>query len=494
MLSRRAYLILATAVSVNTAPTVYTTEITTATTIVCPTSTIGLVPIGSYTRLIQLHSAFDQSLRYPIGFPVTFATPFAPAYTVAKSLLPSNITYTTWSLDPAATAIPDGKYGQSAYAAQWEGYSYNNTVPFTTTASATPVPSTELIYPPALYTPCPGSAESCIDCHKLEKDFIWGMSGSAWQIEGGTQSEGRGPSSLDQLGNLLGPVPTTDDAVVSDMNYFLYKQDIARLAALGVPYYSFSIQWSRIVPFGKKDTPVNIQALDHYDDVINTCLEHGIKPIITMVHFDPPIAVSLDNSSSVEDFVYYAQQLLTRYSDRVPYWVTFNELNLGIPHTFQTYNGFTNVLLGHSTVYKWYKDVLKGTGQFTIKFANNLAVPLTTDVEDVKATTRYQHLVLGILGNPLFLGQQYPQEALDTPNLNLTALTAEQISFIHGSIDFWSLDPYVAQFGSAPEGGIDACISNSSDPLWPFCIKLGNVQENGWLMGQRSRDYAYIAH
>lgn len=49
------------------------------------------------------------------------------------------------------------------------------------------------------------------------------------------------------------------------MNYYLYKQDIARLAALGIPYYSFSISWTRIVPFGEAGSPINQAGLDHYE-------------------------------------------------------------------------------------------------------------------------------------------------------------------------------------------------------------------------------------
>lgn len=58
--------------------------------------------------------------------------------------------------------------------------------------------------------------------------------------------------------------------------------DIARIAALGVPYYSFSISWSRILPFGKG--PVNELALQHYEDLIDTCLEYGVQPAVTLFH------------------------------------------------------------------------------------------------------------------------------------------------------------------------------------------------------------------
>lgn len=231
--------------------------------------------------------------------------------------MPSNLTYTTYSLDVNATG--GGQYGQSAYAALWTDYSYTNTVPFTTTVSPTPVSSSELVHPPALYTAC-SSADSCLSCYKLPSDFIWGVAGSAWQIEGGLQDEGRGPGALDIFGNKLFPLLANwNNSVVADMNYYLYKQDIARLAAIGVPYYSFSISWSRIVPFGKAGSPFNQQALDHYDDVINTCLEYGIKPIVTLVHVDAPTSVNYDDAtSSLDDYMYYATRVMTQYSDRVP--------------------------------------------------------------------------------------------------------------------------------------------------------------------------------
>ena len=68
----------------------------------------------------------------------------------------------------------------------------------------------------------------------------------------------------------------------------LYKQDIVRMTAAGMKYYSFSISWSRILPFGKAGSPVNQEGIDHYNDVINMILEYGMKPVVTIHHFDTP--------------------------------------------------------------------------------------------------------------------------------------------------------------------------------------------------------------
>ncbi|THX37280.1 hypothetical protein D6D10_06016 [Aureobasidium pullulans] len=108
----------------------------------------------------------------------------------------------------------------------------------------------------------------------------------------------------------------------------------------------------------------------------------------------------------------------------------------------------------HSAVHKCYKQTLGVTGKVTLKFAINLAVPRDlTKSSDLAAASRYQDFILGIMANPLFLGKQCPSEVLATPNLNLTALTADQIS----------------------------------------CADLTEIQQNGWQIGQKSNDYAYIA-
>jgi beta-glucosidase/6-phospho-beta-glucosidase/beta-galactosidase len=330
-------------------------------------------------------------------------------------------------------------------------------------------------------------------CQTLPSNFIWGVAGSAWQIEGGLQIEGRGPAFFDIIGALPNE-PGLNDSNVADMNYFLYKQDIARLAAIGIPYYSFSISWSRIVPFGLAGSPINTEALAHYDDLINTCLKYGVTPIVTLNHGDSPLDVDFDSESLVTHFLYYAKEVMTRYADRVPIWVTFNEPNIGLGYTYKTYNGMTHILLAHSAAYDWYKRELRGTGRITMKFANNLAFPLDpTSKSDVSVALRYQDFLLGIMAKPLFLGQQYPKDVLDTPGTNLTALTPNQIASIHGRIDFWAFDPYVAQFASPAPEGLNACISDPSNPLWPSCASLSNVQANGWLMGQASNAYSYIA-
>lgn len=432
------------------------------------------------------------SNRYatPLPSPLSVNTTYAPGFSQASTLLPTDVTYTTYVLNPTATASPDGLYGQSAYAALWANYSYTNEPPFTTTAAATAIPSSELVFPPQL----PARPLNDNEGLKFPENFIWGVSASAWQVEGGLQFQGRGPALFDVAGTQQDTL-NRSDANTAVMHYFLYKQDIARLAALGVPYYSFSIPWSRIVPFGVAGSPINQQALDHYDDVINTCLEYGITPVATLLHIDNPINVPNGPEEFPKHFAYYAKQVMARYADRVPYWFTLNEPNIAVQFQLNNdYNGLTAFLLAHAEIYHWYKDTLGGTGKVSMKFANNLAVPLdSSSQDDVKAAYRYQDFILGVMANPLFLGTQFPESVLSTPGIMLDALTDEQIQLINGTVDFWAFDPYGAQSATFPEEGFEACTSNSSHPLWPSCVEVSTTQADGWKMGVISDGPAIMA-
>ena len=128
-----------------------------------------------------------SSSRYatPLPSPLSASTTYAPPFSSASGFLDPDITYTTYSLRPNATATNDGKYGQSAYAALWASanLTYSDHPPFTTTRSATAVPSTELVYPPAL--PLVPADVNDTTGLMLPSDFVWGVASSAWQIEGG---------------------------------------------------------------------------------------------------------------------------------------------------------------------------------------------------------------------------------------------------------------------------------------------------------------------
>lgn len=262
----------------------------------------------------------------------TASTTYAPPYASLSTLVPS-LSTTTWGRwDPNATQKATDTadpYGRAAWTALWERASLPNftyTGLYSTTVSPTPVPTSELILPPPDYF-------GPTDCYNFPQGFVFGVAGSAAQIEGAIANEGRTPTLLE----LLVQDERPKDYVTNE-NYYLYKQDIERIASMGVKYYSFSIPWTRILPFVLPGTPVNQQGIDHYHDLINFVLEKGMIPTVTLIHFDTPLQF-YGNLSTVTDrvrigyvngayqnetfkdaFINYGKVVLTHFADRVPIW------------------------------------------------------------------------------------------------------------------------------------------------------------------------------
>lgn len=526
-----------------------------------------------------------SSARYATAVPKpTSSQPtYAPAPESATSLV-SGLTYSTWgnwrpktnkttSSASASSSASGGEYGDKAWSNLWSLANIPGVPPtstrFNATVAPTPVPSSELVLPPADYF---GPDMSNLNCnYTFPPDFIFGVSGSAAQIEGAVADEGRAPS----IPELLGIIPGSANDFITNENYYYYKQDITRLAAIGVKHYSFSIPWTRILPFALPGTPVNKQGIDHYDDLINFVIQQGMIPVVTLMHFDPPIQMlsslvgSLDGlsfalgslgglgaiggSSSSSDgcsssnsssssgidigsllgngasvnvtqladlaasfgfgglinlaglgsnstiphgvkfqdaFLNYAKIVMTHYADRVPLWVTVNE-----PEIFSIDSkAIDGVIRGHAAIYRWYKDELKGTGNVTIKLANNFGVPRNTSSDaDIAAADWYNSFSIGTFADPIFLGKDYP-ESFKALYPNHVPLTAEDLASINGTADIMSLDFYTATVVASPVAGnvssIAACAANVSDPLRPSqCVNTTYVDAYGWDIGYRSQSY-----
>ena len=162
----------------------------------------------------------------------------------------------------------------------------------------------------------------------LPKNFLWGASTSAYQVEGAYNEDGKGLSVQD----VKEPFPGTPNFNVCSDHYHHYKEDVKLFAELGLKAYRFSIAWTRILPDG--DGEVNPKGLEFYSNLIDECLKYGIEPIVTMFHFDLPLALDNDggwtNPRTMHAFVKFAKILFENYGSRVKYWLTINEQNMMI--------------------------------------------------------------------------------------------------------------------------------------------------------------------
>ena len=113
--------------------------------------------------------------------------------------------------------------------------------------------------------------------------------------------------------------------------YHHYKEDIALMAEMGFRCFRMSINWTRIFPNGEEQEP-NEEGLRFYDNVFDECLKHGIKPVITLSHFEMPYHLvevygGWRDRKLIDLFVKFAKTCFERYKDKVEYWMTFNEIN-----------------------------------------------------------------------------------------------------------------------------------------------------------------------
>ncbi|MDL2249196.1 6-phospho-beta-glucosidase [Lachnospiraceae bacterium OttesenSCG-928-J05] len=180
----------------------------------------------------------------------------------------------------------------------------------------------------------------------FRKDFLWGGATAANQCEGGFQEGGRGLANVDLLptgadrwpiaaGELSHLRPDAEHYYPGHEaidQYHRYKEDIALFGEMGFKCYRFSIAWSRIFPQGTETAP-NEEGLRFYDDLIDECLKYGIKPLITLCHFDVPMGLvdafgGWKSRKMIDAYVKFAKVLLERYRDKVEYWLTFNEINM----------------------------------------------------------------------------------------------------------------------------------------------------------------------
>jgi beta-glucosidase len=158
-------------------------------------------------------------------------------------------------------------------------------------------------------------------------DFIWGVSSSAYQIEGAWNEDGKGPSIWDWFSHLPGKTARGETGDAACDHYHRWKEDLELLRALGVGAYRFSVSWSRVIPKGRGK--VNPAGLDFYDRLVDGLLARGIQPFPTLYHFDLPLALHKKGGWPERDtaaaFGEYAAVVAARLGDRVPSWITLNE-------------------------------------------------------------------------------------------------------------------------------------------------------------------------
>jgi beta-glucosidase len=157
--------------------------------------------------------------------------------------------------------------------------------------------------------------------------FIWGAATSSYQIEGAVKEDGRGESIWDRFAATPGKIEDGTDGGNACEHYQRWPEDVALMAELGLQAYRFSVAWPRIFPAGVG--AVNEAGLDFYDRLVDGLLNAGIRPAVTLYHWDLPQALEDKGGwrvrETAEAFSVYAAAVAQRLGDRVKDWITHNE-------------------------------------------------------------------------------------------------------------------------------------------------------------------------
>ncbi|KAJ3561199.1 hypothetical protein NP233_g10336 [Leucocoprinus birnbaumii] len=316
---------------------------------------------------------------------------------------------------------------------------------------------------------------------RLPQGFLFGFATAAYQIEGSPEAVGRTPSIWDTFThpgpNRKHPIADGSSGDVATDSFNRWKEDLELLKSYGAKAYRLSISWSRVIDFsgaknkkkGDRD-PINTEGIKFYRTVIEELARNGITPCVTLYHWDLPQALHdryegwLDREI-VNDFMHYAKVVFNAYGDIVKNWITINEpwiiSNLG--YNFGNFApGRTSnrersavgdsstepwivghhLILAHSYAVKAYREEfgIQG-GQIGITLDCPWYMPFDDKPENVAAAQRALDTRAGWFADPIYKGY-YPASLEKMLGDRLPKFTAEEISVVKGSSDFFGLNTY----------------------------------------------------
>jgi len=261
--------------------------------------------------------------------------------------------------------------------------------------------------------------------HSFPDGFLWGAATSAQQIEGGYGLDGRSESIWDRYAATPGRIADGSDARVACDHYHRWREDIGLMKWLGIGAYRFSIAWPRVIPAGRG--AINPAGLDFYDSLVDALLEAGIRPSVTLYHWDLP-QVLQDRGGwgareTAEAFAEYAAVVSLRLGDRVRHWTTHNEpwcvATLGHEqgaHAPGQRDPAEALRVGHHVLlsHGWATEVLRRNSpgaEVGIVLLVSPVSPATTSQVDGEAARRLDGSLNRWYLDPLFHGR-YPDDAV----------------------------------------------------------------------------------
>ena len=284
---------------------------------------------------------------------------------------------------------------------------------------------------------------------QFTKDFIFGTATSSYQIEGAYNEGGRSLSIWDTFSRTPGKVINGDTGDVACDHYHRFEEDVQIIKELGVDSYRFSIAWPRVFP---KDGVYNEEGMNFYKSLIASLLEAGIKPMVTLYHWDLPMWAHEKsgwvNRDSVSWFLQFAQKCFEELDEHVHSWITHNEpwcasfLSYHAGHHAPGHKNIEeglkaahHILLSHGEAVKLLKGKMNSDTPIGITLNLSPSYPASNSYNDQIACNNADGYTNRWFLDPIFKGS-YPVDMV-----NLFSRFVHDFSFIkHGDLDTISVD------------------------------------------------------
>lgn len=289
--------------------------------------------------------------------------------------------------------------------------------------------------------------------------FLWGAATAAFQIEGASAADGKGPSVWDQFSRIPGKM---SDGVSGDPacdHYRRLDEDVALMRRLNLQSYRFSISWPRVLPAGRGSP--NPAGLAFYDRLVDKLLDAGIDPFVTLYHWDLPQALQDDlggwaHPDLASIFADYAGLVFDKLGDRVRCWVTLNEPWCVVDGGYFTgahapglrdvplgYRAGHNLLRAHAYAVARYRASSHGHGAISFALNTAYSFPASERHADVDAAERAVLNFGGWFTDPPYFGD-YPAVMRERLGELLPAFSTQDAALLKGSMDFLALNYYTS--------------------------------------------------
>jgi beta-glucosidase len=297
--------------------------------------------------------------------------------------------------------------------------------------------------------------------------FLWGTATASYQIEGAVDVDGRSPSIWDTFSAKPGATRHGDTGTIACDSYRRWREDVDLLSDLGLSAYRFSIAWPRVLPDGRGR--VNQAGLDHYSALVDTLLERGITPAVTLYHWDLPQVLEdtggWTSRSIVDAFEEYTTVVTAALGDRVPMWITLNEPWVasfigygagrhapGVRDGVAALRAAHHMLLAHGRAIQVLQGV-SGTAGITLSLSPARAA--SDSAADTGAARRKDGNSNRWFLDPLLLGS-YPEDMVEWYASDLDGIVTDgDFELIAAPMDFLGINYYFRTHAAAGDDAAD---------------------------------------